>query len=263
MPFPIVPAAVLREIRDRRDVTLVALYRTFDIGWGGSAPDDARARNRLHACLRALAGVGLVDCVRRGPASSQGGVLPFFGEPPDETWSTTPALRRLQDALELSLVDLEASHRRYHVDEVGRLGKVREQLDAKLAARTYRTDLLASVEELARCLESRAYIAVMALSGKILEICLKQRMVDLGLPFDDAWMLGTLLGKLKDVPSVYLDPSLDNVANIIKSSRIPAVHAKRDVPIPSEDQAVMVARAVLDVIARTLLRGDVEQPTPP
>ena len=45
----------------------------------------------------------------------------------------------------------------------------------------------------------------------------------------------------------------NNIANIINVSRIPAVHSKRDVPIPSEDQAVMVVRAVLDVIARMLL----------
>jgi hypothetical protein len=93
----------------------------------------------------------------------------------------------------------------------------------------------------------------MALGGKILELGLKQRMIDLNFKFDDNWMLGTLVSKLGSLPQEYVDPALGNLVNIINQSRIPAVHAKRAIPIPSRDQAIMVVAAVVDVLKRTIL----------
>jgi hypothetical protein len=42
-----------------------------------------------------------------------------------------------------------------------------------------------------------------------------------------------------------------HLVEIINKNRIPAVHAKESIPIPSEDEAAMVIHAVLDVVKRT------------
>ena len=65
---------------------------------------------------------------------------------------------------------------------------------------------------------------------------------------------GKLLDSVrKAAPADYFDPGMGNVANLINQSRIPAVHAKQDIPVPSSDQAVMVAAAVFDVIQRVVV----------
>lgn len=119
---------------------------------------------------------------------------------------------------------------------------------------TYRDDLLASLRELEVCFRDDCFIASLALSGKLLEICLKQVMLDHDIPFDDTWMIGTLLKKLREAASEkYIDQSLGDIANIINKSRIPAVHSKEKIPVPSREQAIMVIHAVADTINRTIL----------
>lgn len=119
----------------------------------------------------------------------------------------------------------------------------------------YRNDLLASLKELRLCFAYECYIACLALSGKILEICLKQLMMDNNIDFDDNWMIGKLLQKLRESQcEKYLDQSLPEVANIINKSRIPAVHAKERIPVPSREQAVMVIHAVIDTVNRIIIR---------
>jgi len=118
----------------------------------------------------------------------------------------------------------------------------------------YRDDLLASLRKLEVCFRDDCFIACLALSGKILEICLKQVMLDHNIPFDDTWMIGTLLKKLREAAcEKYIDQSQGDTANIINKSRIPAVHAKEKIPVPSREQAVMVVHAVADTINRTIL----------
>lgn len=120
---------------------------------------------------------------------------------------------------------------------------------------TYRDDLLASLRELDTCFRHDCFIACLAMSGKILEICLKQVMLDSEIPFDDTWMIGTLLRKLKEAAcEKYIDQSLGDIANIINKSRIPAVHSKEKIPVPSRAQAVMVIHAVADTVNRTILK---------
>jgi len=118
----------------------------------------------------------------------------------------------------------------------------------------YREDLLTSIRELQVCFDSACYIACLALSGKILEICLKQLMIDHKILFDDSWMIGLLLKKIREsnCPK-YIDPSLGNLGNIINQSRIPAVHAKERIPVPSKEQAIMVIHAVVDLARRTII----------
>jgi hypothetical protein len=119
----------------------------------------------------------------------------------------------------------------------------------------YRDDLLASLKELRLCFAYECYIACLALSGKILEICLKQLMMDNNIHFENNWMIGKLLQKLRESQcEKYLDQSLPEIANIINKSRIPAVHAKEKIPVPSREQAVMVIHAVVDTVNRVIIR---------
>jgi HEPN domain-containing protein len=118
----------------------------------------------------------------------------------------------------------------------------------------YSDDLLATLSELRTCFANDCYIACLALSGKLLEICLKQLFLSKGLQFEEGWMIGQLLRKLRESdPEKYLDQSLGDIANIINKSRIPAVHSKERVPVPSREQAMMVISAVVDTVNRTLL----------
>lgn len=118
----------------------------------------------------------------------------------------------------------------------------------------YRDDLLASLKELRLCFAYECYIACLALSGKILEICLKQLLLDNNIQFENNWMIGQLLQKLNQSQcEQYLDQSLPEIAKIINKSRIPAVHAKERIPVPSREQAVMVIHAVADTVNRVII----------
>jgi len=122
----------------------------------------------------------------------------------------------------------------------------------------YRDDLLASIKELRICFGQECYIACLALAGKVLEICLKQVLIDNKIEFDDKWMIGRLIGRLRESNvERYLDQSLPDIANIINKSRIPAVHAKEKIPVPSRDQAAMVIHAVVDTVNRVIVSTDV------
>lgn len=118
----------------------------------------------------------------------------------------------------------------------------------------YRADFLRTLEEIRICFDNECYIATIALCGKLLEVCLKQRLLHAGIEFDPNTMIGNLLRLLKErLPNDYHDPSLSNVANIINVSRITAVHAREQIPIPSRDQTIMVIYAIRDVARRTFL----------
>jgi len=118
----------------------------------------------------------------------------------------------------------------------------------------YRDDLLASIKELRLCFTAECYIACLALSGKLLEICLKQVLIDNDIEFDDKWMIGRLIGRFQDSNvDLYLDQSLPHLAKIINESRIPAVHSGTRIPVPSKDQAIMVIHAVVDTVNRVLI----------
>lgn len=118
----------------------------------------------------------------------------------------------------------------------------------------YRDDLLASLKELRLCFSHECFIACLALSGKILEICLKQVLLDNNIQFENNWMIGQLLQKLRQSEcEKYLNQSLPEIANIINKSRIPAVHSTERIPVPSREQAVMVIHAVADTVNRTII----------
>ena len=117
----------------------------------------------------------------------------------------------------------------------------------------YRDDFLRTLEEMAICFDHKCYMATMALSGKVLEVCLKETLIRGNVAVDPNAMIGTLIAAVRlNFPARYYDEALGNVANIINQSRRTAVHADRGVPIPSRDQASMVIFAVLDVVRRNL-----------
>lgn len=117
----------------------------------------------------------------------------------------------------------------------------------------YRDDFLKSLDEIRICFDEGCFIAAIGLCGKILEVCLKEVLLRSNIQFDPNSGVGVLIKTIRErVPNEYLDPTLMNVANIINTSRIIAVHAKERIPVPSRDQAIMVIFATRDVVRRNL-----------
>jgi hypothetical protein len=128
--------------------------------------------------------------------------------------------------------------------------------EASAVSVVYRDDLLASLKELRICFTQECYIACLALAGKILEISLKQVLVEHDIEFDDKWMIGKLITVFQNANlDRYLDQSLPDIAKIINRSRIPAVHSVDRIPVPSKAQAVMVIHAVVDTVNRVIVKG--------
>jgi hypothetical protein len=129
------------------------------------------------------------------------------------------------------------------------VAELREDCERVTVNSTYRDDLFASLKELQVCFDHACYIACFGPGRKD-----TGDLMDHRIPFDDGWMIGKLLEKLKEsrCPK-YIDQSLDNVGRIINKSRIPAVHALERVPVPSKEQAVMVIHAVIDTVRRAIV----------
>jgi hypothetical protein len=248
------PADVLAFIRDAEFRAWNQLDRKF-CPQQPTSPARLRKIGRLHAILGGLEEAGLVidrekQIARTDDPSGSG-----------TSYAATPLVAKIQQALELSLSRLARAQTTRQSDSAGELAQVAERAKTEICAdAVYRDDLVASLREMRECFEAGCYIAVMGLGGKILELGLKQRMIDLDFKFDDNWMLGTLVSKLGSLPQEYVDPALGNLVNIINQSRIPAVHAKRAIPIPSRDQAVMVVAAVIDVLNRTIFSATAPKP---
>ena len=248
-PSDITPARVLLFLRDAGPHTGGSLARHFAIP-PGLSPAFAHY-NRLSDVLRRLEGSGLIR--RDGPPMDWKSIGSLEGLASQTHWSVTSALTNLQDALELSLTGL-VSAQEPPSDSSAALQRVRDRVAEALPEdRVYREDFIASLVEMRFCMDHGCFIAVLGLAGKCLEIAIKHRLSEAGVEFEDDWMLGKLLSKLKESQAHYVDPALTNIANIINQSRIPAVHAKRTVPIPSREQAAMVVHAVVDFLNRTLV----------
>lgn len=203
----------------------------------------------LDEALYALISAGLIEevsSVEDGRQWSQ------FGS--DAVFRVTPLLSKLQYALDLSLTKLRHSTAPKAEAEQASVSIAIQAVAEEMPECGYKKDLVVSLQELSRCLNSSCYIAVMALSGKILEIAVKHYFVVNSIAFQNDWMIGSLLRKLAE-QGTYVDPGLKNVANIINLSRIPAVHSKENVPIPSKEQASMVVFATLDVLNRFVVEG--------
>jgi len=119
----------------------------------------------------------------------------------------------------------------------------------------YEEDFFRTIEEMKLCYRQRCFIAVMALGGKAVEIVLKLQLSEAGLTVDPYWTIGKLIGKIDEVPldqRPYLHPRIKSIANIVNASRITAIHAKEQIPVPSEDEANITILAIADIINRYL-----------
>lgn len=160
-----------------------------------------------------------------------------------------------------------ASKRLGEKPECDAIRRARGVLVGKVKHDAFGPDLLQSMDEMSACFREGCYVSVLCLGGKILEICLLLLIQRSGKSLDDDAGLGSgkdrkgksikdlgigpLIGYIKEkCPDIYLDPSLPGIANVINASRIPAVHAKEAVPVPSEHQAALVIHAVLDLLDR-------------
>lgn len=162
-------------------------------------------------------------------------------------------IRRIRDGVSISDI-LDDAIAGSGNDTVAAIGTLLRRCREWPINPVYKEDVLATLTELRTCFAQDCYIACLGLSGKILEICLKQIMITHNIPFDEAWMIGKLLQKLREAkPDLYLDRSLGDIATIINKSRIPAVHSLEKVPVPTREQAGMVIHALIDTVNRTLL----------
>jgi len=119
----------------------------------------------------------------------------------------------------------------------------------------YREDFIETLEEIAICFQNECYIATISLCGKILEICLTHILQKNGVDTSNIKMIGNLIKKVREiVPTQYLDPAFNSIADIISKSRNTALHFQEKIPIPSRDQAIMVIFATRDVVNRHFSR---------
>lgn len=217
-------AEVLLLIRDAGPLSFQCIENSLGID---DSPSDFRDR-MLDDAISAFISAGLIKEIN--PSEER----PEWSETrQDAIFAVTPLLRKIQYSLDLSLTKLRANNVPKAEAEQQSLSEAVRRLEATMPDCGYKKDLIASIKELSRCLRSSCFIAVMALSGKILEITIKHYFVTNSIAFQNDLVLGPLLRKLADQGS-YVDPGLKNIANIINLSRIPAVHAKENVPIPSK-----------------------------
>ena len=139
-------------------------------------------------------------------------------------------------------------------ETIARLIEICEQAKAKIR---YSEDLISTLKELKSCFSFDCYIACMALSGKVLEMCFKQLMTDEGIEYREKAMLGELTKKLEEhqrgSPQRYFDESLFGAATIISRSRNGAIHSSEKIPVPSREQTIMVIHAVADTVNRIIV----------
>ena len=120
---------------------------------------------------------------------------------------------------------------------------------------TGREDFLATLNKLRLPFDAGCYSASICLCGKVLEVCLREILQRHGVQIDPSAPVGSLLGSIgKLAPAEYLDPTLNNLANIIETSRNKAAHPSEGIPIPSRDETIMVIFATRDVVRRSIRR---------
>ncbi len=112
-------------------------------------------------------------------------------------------------------------------------------------------DIKYDLYELQQCLGIGAYRAALAISGRLLELCLKLYCVQKSIDYSEKWMVGQLINQISKSGN-YLDSSLKSVWQVINQQRIIGVHVKEHAPIPSKEQAFMVSFAVIDTLKRLL-----------
>jgi hypothetical protein len=252
-------ATLLLRARDQGPAPLPDLLRAVGIRVPVQSI-DYEARGAVLDKLARLAEAGLVTATCGDQPLSPDDLRAAAGswlEDDAVVVAVTPLLKTIQTALGVSLSKLheEAEERPAAPATVTAVRDCIERARSASINPQYRQDLLVTLGEIATCFEVNCFVATVALGGKVLEITLRQVLLDAAITPNEPAMIGQLLRLVREkLPKVYLDPGLKNVANIINESRIPAIHQLAEaVPVPSAHQASMVVFAMLDVVERHLL----------
>lgn len=129
--------------------------------------------------------------------------------------------------------------------------KLKVESEEKNIPDNLKPDFLNTLHEISVCFRNDCYIASISLSGKVLEICLRDILDQNQVTLERTPTIGYLLTRIRQsVPDQYLDPSIENLAKIISLSRNTSVHYNEQIPIPSRDQAIMVIFAMRDLVNR-------------
>lgn len=230
----ITPATVLLCVRDNPGLSHEDLLGRFGLN-PVFTTSQWTENNRVESTLRSLAQCGLIEARA------------------DNRWHCTRLVRKLQKSLEFSLTELAARSEASQSDAARQIRALLQPKFQESIPPHFRDDFFRTLKEIRDCHVIGCHIAAISLCGKILEIALKMILERNAVNYDAADTIGQLLRRVREqLPLHYLDPSLGNICNIINQARIPAIHAKANVPIPSEAQAAMVIHAMRDVVHRVL-----------
>ncbi len=137
------------------------------------------------------------------------------------------------------------------------LGEVKEKEDMKFNITRIPEDVqgevLADLEELRKCYDTKCYRSCMILCGRLLEVGLHRKYyqttgVDILEKHPDIG-LGNLIAKLLE-KGVKLDPGLTQQIHLINNVRISSVHKKKDVFKPSKAHTNAIILFTLDTLEK-------------
>lgn len=114
-------------------------------------------------------------------------------------------------------------------------------------------ELLADLEELRKCYDTKCYRSCIVLCGRLLEIGLHRKYyettgIDLLEKHPDIG-LGNIIAKLIE-KNVFLDPGLTQQIHFINNVRISSVHKKKQLFLPSKAQANATILFTLDTLEK-------------
>jgi hypothetical protein len=111
----------------------------------------------------------------------------------------------------------------------------------------------ADLSELHNCYQAGCYRSTVIICGRLLEVALHRVYFDVTgndlLEKSPGIGLGNLIAKLKD-NQIELDPGLNNQIHLVNQIRIHSVHHKKEVFMPSRDQAHAIMLYTMDVLGK-------------
>ena len=227
------PAHLLIYLRDRSPVSLEAICQHFEIHFS-SHPLHARNYERIVELLEGFLSTRLISYRER-------------------LVQVTPLLGKIQNSLGISLTAISDQYAAHSADDARDLIAITPHVARATIGLGFRADLIQSLDELVHCVRNSCHIATLCLCGKVLEICLKRILLSEEIKYQENFTIGELIGAIPKgrADFKYIDPAFTEIANLIRKSRNPAVHAKVNIPVPSREQAQMVIAATLDTLRRT------------
>jgi len=116
-----------------------------------------------------------------------------------------------------------------------------------------KSEVLADIREMERCLNAECYRSAIILCGRILETSLHRKYFEATnqdlLEKAPGMGLGNLIARLNN-KGVKLDPGLPNQIHLINQVRIFSVHKKKDVFMPSKAQTQAIVLYTMDIVRK-------------